>query len=503
MIVTGVAAGIGLVSESIHHHNEKKAAQKAAAEQSTHSSDPPTYSQSTSSESIQREAIIHEEGDEEQWDLDDAQDHLPSISVEAGPKKRPFERDPMKITQHFIDDYPVQPGHTHGRLALPVVLPQRRPKDRSRGFIRAYAPVLMSCGIDQAMFLDFLETFNLASQANPWINAINLAGFAFMALPTGISQAASLALMIAVKVVSNMDSRKRYNSFLDKINDDFYRPRGLYCMMLTWDPESPDLQVGVNTAAVDSMIASNVKPPEGIAQKTVHKLRPSMGKTNGVCFTETAPLVFPKLDELNARSQHSTEERTTKEKLKSAGNFVGEYFDRRAQAKYAAENPDSQLVVGPKPTFTSRLADPNNPANHGDILALLSGGYLSTPMRGGFGGGLGGRGFGYAGQYNTFGARGDMFAARQGALDERMAMSGYGREYQNQPYSNQQYSNQANMNQQYGVYGRVGFGGPQVLADGVKRILRHHVLYLLIVKMPSDAEMDEAKAFMAGQHQQA
>jgi hypothetical protein len=225
MIVTGVAAGIGLVSESIHHHNEKKAAQKAAAEQSTHSSDPPTYSQSTSSESIQRsreaeeknekresdrEAIIHEEGDEEQWDLDDAQDHLPSISVEAGPKKRPFERDPMKITQHFINDYPVQPGHIHGRLALPVVLPQRRPKDRSRGFIRAYAPVLMSCGIDQAMFLDFLETFSLASQANPWINAINLAGFAFMALPTGISQAASLALMIAVKVVSNMDSRKRY-----------------------------------------------------------------------------------------------------------------------------------------------------------------------------------------------------------------------------------------------------------------------------------------------------
>jgi len=97
-------------------------------------------------------------------------------------------------------------------------------------------------------------------------------------------------------------------------------------------------------------------------------------------------------------------------------------------------------------------------------------------MRGGFGGGLGGRGFGYAGQYNTFGARGDLFAARQGALDDRMAMSGYGREYQNQPYSNQQYSNQGNMNQQYGGYGgygRVGFGGPQVLADGVKRILRH------------------------------
>jgi hypothetical protein len=93
--------------------------------------------------------------------LDDAQDEL--ISEAPNLKNRPFERDPKKITQHFIDDYPVPQGIQQGKLCLPVVLPQRRPKDRTRGFIRAYAPDLMNCGIDQAMFLDFLETFNLAS----------------------------------------------------------------------------------------------------------------------------------------------------------------------------------------------------------------------------------------------------------------------------------------------------------------------------------------------------
>jgi hypothetical protein len=129
---------------------------------------------------------------------------------EFGLKQRPFERDPKKIIQNFVDDYPLQPGHALGKLALPVVLPQRRPRDRSRAFIRAYAPDLMSCGIDQRMFLDFLETFNLASQASPWINAVNLAGFAFMALPTGISQAAGIALMMAVNVAKNMHSRHRY-----------------------------------------------------------------------------------------------------------------------------------------------------------------------------------------------------------------------------------------------------------------------------------------------------
>ena len=121
----------------------------------------------------------------------------------------------------------------------------------------------------------------------------------------------------------------RYNSFLDQINDGFYRPRGLYCMVLTWNPESNDMEVGVN---INETIQSNLTPPAGIAQKTKHSLRPSMGTTNGIAFTETAPLVFPALDALAGNS--SQEAKTQKEKLKSAANFTSEYFDRRAQAKY-------------------------------------------------------------------------------------------------------------------------------------------------------------------------
>jgi hypothetical protein len=104
-------------------------------------------------------------------------------------------------------------------MPLPVVLLQRRPKDRTRGFIRAYSPDLMNYGIDQTMFLNFLETFNLASQSSPWLNAINMAGIAFMHLPTGISQAASLALMLTVQVAKNMQSRHRYDFLsLDRLS---------------------------------------------------------------------------------------------------------------------------------------------------------------------------------------------------------------------------------------------------------------------------------------------
>jgi hypothetical protein len=100
-------------------------------------------------------------------------------------------------------------------------------------------------------------------------------------------------------------------------------------MVLTWEPESDDMEVGVN---INETIQSNLTPPEGIAQRTKHSLRPSMGKTNGVAFTETAPLVFPALDAL--AGSNSQEAETKKEKLKRAAHFTSEYFDRRAQAKY-------------------------------------------------------------------------------------------------------------------------------------------------------------------------
>ena len=49
-------------------------------------------------------------------------------------------------------------------LRCPVVIPQRRPGSKTRGFIRAYAPVLADFDIDQETFLGFLKAFHKASQ---------------------------------------------------------------------------------------------------------------------------------------------------------------------------------------------------------------------------------------------------------------------------------------------------------------------------------------------------
>ena len=50
------------------------------------------------------------------------------------------------------------------RLKYPVIIPQRRPGSKIRGFVRAYAPVLADHDIDQETFLGFLKLFHTSSQ---------------------------------------------------------------------------------------------------------------------------------------------------------------------------------------------------------------------------------------------------------------------------------------------------------------------------------------------------
>lgn len=213
LAVKGVASGIGLVSEGIHHHKDRKSA-KSAGEGATAGSSVSEVREEGSAQSL-------EEGDEEQWDLDEAQDELlgeKSFTEGEGPVSKRDQINPTKITDAFVRRHPppsATPTEADGdveirtHLPLPVILPQRRPKDRERGFIRAYAPDLAIKGIDQETFLDFIETFNQASLAAPWLDAINLAGFATLALPPGISQAVQLAIMISVKIAKDIQSRKR------------------------------------------------------------------------------------------------------------------------------------------------------------------------------------------------------------------------------------------------------------------------------------------------------
>lgn len=348
--VSGVAGGIGLASESIHAHKEKKAKSNATAISSSLPIPQQEISISTSNPDSPRQEdadgeIIIEQEDEKQWDLDDAQQELsggaspdeepPEYTVGVTPAPMKPAPDGASITEAFLKRYPPPAlAHDAPPLPLPVIIPQRRPKDRTRGFIRAYAPELEVRGIDQAMFLGFLQTFEKASAASPWINAINLASIATTWIPDGfgISLAVGLAIQMSVKVAMDLQSRSRTNSFIDRMNDEFYRPRGLYCLIMTWSPETSEpSSVFDLTSTISSKSTSNSSGPSSF----VKKFSNSSGKTYAdMEFPEVAPLIYPALD--NLAEQQGEEAVRKRDKLKKKAKFVDDYWDRRAQARYVS-----------------------------------------------------------------------------------------------------------------------------------------------------------------------
>lgn len=65
------------------------------------------------------------------------------------------------------------------------------------------------------------------------------------------------------------------------------------------------------------------------------------------------------------------------ETKQSKRQLLADYFDRRAQAKYNAENPNSALAVPQQKEFASRFSDPNHSANSGSLISLVTGGHVS------------------------------------------------------------------------------------------------------------------------------
>ncbi|KAI4717444.1 hypothetical protein E4T48_06339 [Aureobasidium sp. EXF-10727] len=464
-IVQNVGGGIGLVSEAY----KARKANKTQSEAEAHSQ--------------QLEALPHNL-DEEAWELDEAQDAL----VDESQPQQPIEvTDPSTLADAFISRLP-PPSPTAGpssssreRLPFPIIIPQRRPKDRNRGFVRAYPPILSTCGIDQTTFLDFLETLNKSTQASKWIAALNLASIGTIWLPTVTSILVSMAITAATTAAMEIQGRHKTNRFLDKVNRDFFMPRGLFCLVLTWNPYTGDAKT---TVSFEHMAAKVMNKHNGHL-KSLHK---SNGKTYGEFqWPEMAPLIYPALDALATTSGEAAQ--TKKSSLQKKRRFVEDYMDKRAQAKFAMENPNSALAAGPKPEFASRFADPSHPANSGSLIALLSGGAIQMPDRTDVLSGRGGLG----------GGRRELSAARFDQTHSGMTgrgMSGrgvLGREFggstQTVQARNEPPASNGGIQRGLGAI-RGGRGGSSPGPLGmVQKFMKKDVLYLLIVDMPSDVEL--------------
>ena len=221
------------------------------------------------------------------------------------------------------------------QLPCPIILPQRSPRHRSRGFVRAYPPIIGEYkGIDEDTFMDFLHEFDLMIKTDRTWDVINVAAFfGTLGAPLMIGFPVSFAVQFASNTAKEMQRRYRTNAYLDAINDRLFKPRGLYCMMITYKPAKSDQKI----VTVDHDEAVTTRMERGDQSEKKKGLRfkdTEAGTSRGeLSIPESAPLVYPALDAAAAGERKPSDASEQHPKFTSYRAYISDYLDRRRQAK--------------------------------------------------------------------------------------------------------------------------------------------------------------------------
>ncbi|CAK7263296.1 hypothetical protein SEPCBS57363_000495 [Sporothrix epigloea] len=383
------------------------------------------------------------------------------------------------LTHHGPPGTPTA-ASTLPHLLHPVVIPQRRPGNKQRGFVEAYAPDLAANDIDEESFLAFVRATNKAAQASKWLHAVQVAAMGTGFIPNHIALGVSAAVQIIAGITAKVETRWKTNTFMDRMNKEFFRPRGLYCLIMSYSPIAWDKN-NVAQPDVAQALTSRQTPQSddvGFLSSAKQKLRdPAAGASHGEesLPSSVAALVYAE-DSSDSPEAPSSSSRETN-KMKKAFARLDDYFDRRAQARYAAESKGDVLSAPRSKPFSNRFLDPNHPASNGGLLGLVSGGKL-VPDR--------------QKQKETMQsamavqeqAVREQQAAQMAQLDqvlEGMNLTPAQRRDYIQQYENA-YTLQLQQLQQQ----------TDLLEQGQRRINRN-ILYLLIVNMPTEAELEAAR----------
>lgn len=345
-IFNGVGSAVGLTSEGM---TAKKTNKNKASREQTQSPDLCSDSEYDNDELDQVYAEYEHvwDLDEGIWDLDEAQEQLipqyqrepqPGSSPGSGPRSSPGSNENVHLAQSFAQLYPKPASYERPYLPFPVVIPQRRPRTRARGFVRAYAPHLNAFGIDQDTFLDFVERANASCKGPQALGLLNFAALA--AIPLGsplIGMAISIALQIAVSTTIAMEGHRQSNKFFDEANREFFIPRGLFCLVMTWNPDVEDAYVTLDPTQMIQSTTACADGELGFAQKIKHKY--GKAHADAQFLPETAPLEFPALDKVLLDPETQKKQDTLKAKTLRKMEFAAGYRDKRAQARFVCFHP--------------------------------------------------------------------------------------------------------------------------------------------------------------------
>jgi hypothetical protein len=321
-----LGSGVGLVSEAISYQHDKRAAPRT---EPRYDSRTPEYSQASyqsSYESPRYDTTTSQQNDRINYHIEARQQSEMEEIRHVLP--------PNYSVHNTIFDDEECPSYSRamelpssGSLSLPVIIPQRRPENQSRGWAVAYAPVLNECGIDEASFIDFIIKFNYSCEASPVLDAVNLGAFAVGFAPGVAPMVVSMAVPVAVQVAKGAQTKTQSASYLRKANAEIFEPRGLVAFVTTWEPNQASQVVTMNT-------------------QTAREQDPCGPQLQ---LPASAPLIFRPEQVMISNQERNRYLRTT--------GFIGDYFDKRSQLEYVKQHPELSHLT-PEPQFRSRWGDP-------------------------------------------------------------------------------------------------------------------------------------------------
>jgi hypothetical protein len=251
-----------------------------------------------------------------------------------------------------------------------------------------------------------------------------------------IAKAVSLAIHLSVEGARRGYLHYKQNKYLDEMNEKFFKPRGLYCMIIKHKLSRNELY---ETVDIDRNIAQEVTERD-TANRSMWKnlVSASAGTTkHEEEVPEAAPLIFPYLEILDEKQKEN--------EIRRFGHVMQDYFDRRSHAQFEAQHPDSKIPTAPRKESAGRYADPNHPASQGGMVSIVTGG-----------------------KYNPTSSRLSGMQERRNARRARLDLSGQ----PTGPNASEQRKQQRPL----------------------RRMLKEDALYLIVVNMPSKDEMAKVMA---------
>ncbi|KKY17015.1 hypothetical protein UCRPC4_g05740 [Phaeomoniella chlamydospora] len=485
LITKAVGGVIGLTSETIAYRKERRQGQQQSQQavepeigQSSTSRGgsslaPPEYEHPDEKKSYnyrKSPSDLESDSDSEPDDIDNDSDEWAYDNAAAELEKNGIvppsyeesqaeeQQQPMTSVDDAVDSFRLKyraafQVHRNEEVPLPcpVILPQRRPKDKKRGF------------------------------ASPVFDVFNVAAMIAGSVPSPIAMGVSIGVQIIANTGKEVQTRYRTNTYLNKINETLFMPHGLYCLVMTYKPSSAS--EAIVPIDITSTITKALTTPDSKFKSALHNIRASSGITTGdLALPESAPLTYPALDTaaLASSTLSLSETQTlppqTQSKLKTSQKFLADYLDRRSQATFAASNPSSRLAHAPAKNFSSRYADPTHPVYNGGLINFLSGGALATSRD----------------RISRFAERDERkFQRKMRKEDRRAQRRGYTlNAHQREDIADavRQSIEERRRNRSAGA--GAGTRGKKGL---VKRVMGKDVLYLMICNLPTEKEMDIAR----------